>query len=75
MATLHVRDENLKMLRETLCIAQARIVHLTPGGAKIDHHVELLGDLIREIDIHRPLGSDGKHGSLHTPTCGCEDKV
>jgi hypothetical protein len=31
--------------------------------------------LIQRIDTHRPLGSDGKHGRLHTPTCGCEDKT
>lgn len=29
--------------------------------------------LIDLLDLHRPLGSSGKHGDLHTPTCGCED--
>ena len=31
--------------------------------------------LIRWIDHHRPLGPDGTHGDLHTPTCGCEDSL
>ncbi|NKS12565.1 hypothetical protein GS580_16635 [Rhodococcus hoagii] len=30
--------------------------------------------LINVLHLHRPTGSDGKHGRLHTPTCGCEDK-
>jgi hypothetical protein len=29
--------------------------------------------LIAVLDRHRPLGPDGKHGTQHTPTCGCED--
>lgn len=31
-------------------------------------------DLIRQVDVHRPLGPNGKHGKLHTTTCGCEEK-
>jgi hypothetical protein len=30
--------------------------------------------LISMIDRHRPLASDGKHGNLHTATCGCDDE-
>lgn len=30
--------------------------------------------LVAMIDKHRPLGNDGRHGYLHTDTCGCEDK-
>jgi hypothetical protein len=30
--------------------------------------------LIDVLHLHRPTGNDGKHGMLHTPTCGCEDK-
>lgn len=29
--------------------------------------------LIGLLDLHRPLDNSGKHGLLHTPTCGCED--
>lgn len=30
--------------------------------------------LARVLNQHRPTGSNGKHGDLHTPTCGCVDK-
>jgi hypothetical protein len=26
----------------------------------------------RLLELHRPTGSDGKHGTRHTPTCGCD---
>ena len=29
-------------------------------------------DLINVLDIHRPIGSDGKHDDRHTATCGCD---
>ena len=28
--------------------------------------------LVAVLDRHRPLGPNGKHGGLHTLTCGCE---
>lgn len=63
-------SDTLKMLRETFCAAQSAL------GESLDNpkHIERLGRLIAEIDRQRPLGSDGKHGNLHTPFCGCEDK-
>jgi hypothetical protein len=57
---------SLKSLRESLCRHESDDLP--------EHVVWLLGQLINEIDRHRPLGSDGKHGDLHTATCGCEDK-
>lgn len=55
-----------KTLREKLCIQQT----FAP-----DRHTSAeIGRLISLLDLHRPLGSNGKHGNLHTPTCGCEDK-
>lgn len=66
VAPLVVPASDLKMLRETLCIAQ------TAFGAT--GHVQRLQQLIDEIDRHRPLGADGTHGDLHTATCGCEDR-
>lgn len=63
---------DVKMLRETLCMAQAALRSSSPGDAQIEDHVERLSALIRECDRHRPLGSDGKHGDRHTETCGCE---
>lgn len=61
-----------KMLRETLCFAQGA-VELHPDQSRTAAHVARLGRLISECDRHRPLGANGKHGDLHTPTCGCED--
>ncbi|MEV4705046.1 hypothetical protein [Actinoplanes sp. NPDC049316] len=66
-------DISPKALRETLCIAQARI-----GNSGLDEHrqasdIAHLQALIDECDRHRPLGPNGKHADLHTPTCGCED--
>ena len=60
---------SIKMLREHLCADQARWQAEWPSD--IDSAVYVL---IRMIDKHRPLGVDGKHGKLHTATCGCEDK-
>ena len=58
---------NLKMLREALCQAEAE--PNVPVDVK-----RSIGDMIRLIDVHRPLGSDGKHDNRHTATCGCEDR-
>ena len=58
-----------KMLRETLAVAQST-VGLRPSPRN-QEHIDRLQRLIDECDRHRPLGVDGKHGDLHTPTCGC----
>lgn len=79
---LNIESANAKMLRETLCLAQSRFYKLeeyfdsewSPERAiEMKHHAERIQELINEIDKHRPLGSDGKHGNRHTSTCGCED--
>lgn len=65
-----------KSLREKLCIQQT---HIPPGYLEKVTRA-YFGELIRILDLHRPLGNDGKHGAtgghgnLCTPTCGCEDK-
>lgn len=66
--------DSLKMLRETFCVAQSAIGQLPVVVARNLDHLERLERLIAEIDRQRPLGKDGKHGDLHTPFCGCEDK-
>jgi hypothetical protein len=71
MTVLEV-DVDPKMLRETLCVAQAAITAGRPTDPRAGRHVATLQQLIGECDRHRPLGSDGKHGNRHTPTCGCE---
>jgi hypothetical protein len=54
-----------KGLREHLCQQQT--------WAPDDFTRQEIQRLIGVLDLHRPLGGDGKHGELHTPTCGCED--
>jgi hypothetical protein len=58
---------NPKMLREHLCRQQT-----CAPGAFTRREIQRLIDI---LDLHRPLDSGGKHSSLHTPTCGCEDKT
>lgn len=63
--------DDLKTLRETLCVAQQVIGQVqTPRWTL---HTVVLQNLIDDIDEQRPLGADGKHGDRHTPTCGCID--
>lgn len=77
---LYLRDprDTLKMLRETLCVAQAAIWATFPDDeaqqAQAIAHRERIGRIVAEIDRLRPLGPDGKHGDLHTASCGCEDR-
>lgn len=61
-----------KSLRETLCMAQGA-VGLVYAEREANPHITRLQRLIDQIDRHRPLGPDGKHGNLHTATCGCTD--
>lgn len=69
MTTLDVPDTP-KMIRETLCFAQALVGH--SGDYRAQEHVIRLQQLINECDRHRPLGRDGAHGDRHTESCGCE---
>ena len=74
MAMIEVPDSELKMLRETLCEAQMGLASRPGDNTRYWTHVSRLSNLIRQIDIFRPLGPDGKHGDRHTAFCGCEDK-
>jgi hypothetical protein len=60
-----------KMVRETLCVAQAAMSDRADDGRKTEH-IARLQRLIDICDEHRPLGPNGKHGDRHTPTCGCD---
>lgn len=64
---------DLAGLRQTLCRAQAYVMHEMPLD-EFKPHAQRLEALIKEIDRHRPLGRDGLHGNLHTDTCGCPNK-
>lgn len=69
------RGDTVKMLRETLCVAQCDVGNYRAKSDRRNEHVERLGRLLDICDEHRPLGPDGTHGNLHTTTCGCDDKV
>lgn len=78
MSTTYTVPDSPKMLRETLCVAQAGIAELMrqghrQAGRTMEDHMAQLSRLIDECDRHRPLDQAGKHGELHTETCGCED--
>ncbi|QDH93329.1 hypothetical protein QC999_gp21 [Microbacterium phage Cressida] len=79
-AALVIHSIGLKGLRETLCQAQSALQAMLPPNAdeyEVGRHLtdlDRIQRLIAEIDRNRPLGADGKHGDLHTPTCGCDDR-
>lgn len=68
-------SETPKMMREALCAAQSSLAERGRSGIDVDRvpgwiaQVQLIID---QIDQHRPLANNGKHGDLHTDTCGCE---
>lgn len=67
----------LKATREALCAAQTTLGERARQGVDVDcvpHWIDRLQALCDQIDVHRPLGSDGSHGNRHTDTCGCEDR-
>lgn len=66
--------DTLKMIRETLCVAQSSLATNEFIATRTQEHSQRLQRLIDDIDRQRPLGSDGKHGDLHTPGCQCEDQ-
>lgn len=73
MTELSVSDSP-KMLCETLCVAATAVGRTVSDYDRKQDHLDRLDRLIRECVRHRPLGVDGKHGDMHTSTCGCEDK-
>lgn len=73
VASLQIKSKDLKMMREALCLAQWAMRHASFNIA--DSSINHVQTLINEIDKHRPVGTDGKHGNNHTPTCGCKRAV
>jgi hypothetical protein len=63
-----------KLVRETLCAAQASILHSTMTREQKQRHQAMLQRMINQCDVMRPLGSNGKHGDLHTDRCGCDEE-
>jgi hypothetical protein len=70
--TAYVVPDSPKMLQETLAVAQAAIGNSEHVGDRKQSHIDRLQRLIDECERHRPTGVGGKHGDLHTPTCGCQ---
>lgn len=64
MKTVLEIEATPKSIREALCILST--------GISDKHVMMIIQNLISECDRHRPLGSNGKHGNLHTTTCGCD---
>lgn len=73
MTDVHV-NRSIKALRETLCIAQSAIGERQYDVFRKKHDIGTIQELIADCDRQRPLAANGKHGNMHTPTCGCEDK-
>jgi len=73
MSTLSTPD-SLKMIRESLCVAQTAMHYADrSNSAQIrQSDYDRITRLIEDIDRQRPLGRNGKHGKLHTETCGCD---
>jgi len=67
-------DDHLKTIREALCVAQTAIGNFPERPTNWPPYIKVLQNLIYDIDRQRPLGSNGKHGNLHTQSCQCEDR-
>lgn len=65
--------EDLKGLREDLCVAQSALSFYGGHNNPQDNRINRLDKIVQQIDILRPIGPDGKHGGRHTEFCGCED--
>lgn len=70
IVNLKMDDSDLKMFREALCVAEGHLLR----SEQYSYGARYFSDLIKQVDVHRPLGPNGKHGTRHTDTCGCEDK-
>lgn len=70
LTTLTVPD-SIKMLRETLSVAQSRVGTSPLDAGRRREHMDRLQRLIDDCERQRPTGPDGKHGDRHTATCGC----
>ena len=63
----------LKSAREALCVAELAMDNWLAEDERSRRHQMVVAQLIQIIDLLRPIGPDGRHGSLHTPFCGCDD--
>lgn len=71
----YVSREVPKTVHEHLCLAQAGLAQRVRDGLDVDMSmaaIETLNGMLRQVNGHRPVGHNGKHGQDHTDTCGCE---
>lgn len=73
MPELH-SGHSIKMIGEALCYAETALLNFYPVTDQRTRYAAIIADLLADAHRQRPVGSNGKHGDLHTPTCGCEDK-
>ena len=70
MPNINISD--LKGTREALCAAQNGLNRSGMGTSLSVAQSANIQRIINQIDVHRPLDSDGKH-RIHTAQCGCTD--
>jgi hypothetical protein len=73
MSLVQIDIGNPKTARELLCKLATEACSEHPQMNAAERMI--VQNWINQLDIHRPLGVDGKHGNLHTPTCGCDDAL
>ncbi|MEV0031407.1 hypothetical protein [Nocardia sp. NPDC050793] len=73
MSALH-SARSVKTLGEALAFAETALLNFYPDTDQRRRYAEVIAELLADVERQRPTGSDGKHGELHTPTCGCADK-
>ncbi|WP_311053100.1 hypothetical protein [Rhodococcus qingshengii] len=66
-------NRTIKTVGEALSYAETALLNAYPHSGQRAHYAEVIAELLRDVARQRPVGSNGKHGELHTPTCGCED--
>jgi len=60
-----------KMAREHFAVIQTIVAQEDIFQQNVPAQ-NMISNVLEQLDAHRPLGIDGKHGDLHTDTCGCE---
>ena len=66
-------SRTIKTVGEALSCAENALLNAYPNSGLGAHYAEVIAELLRDVIRQRPVGSNGKHGELHTATCGCED--
>jgi hypothetical protein len=70
VSKIELEIESVKGLREDLCVVQSALA-MYPSGDQ-SSRIQRIQALLDQLDIMRPLGSDGNHGNRHTEVCGCD---